>query len=232
MKAKILMAACSVSLAINAHGASIMDRLYLIGDIGPNFVQKVGFERIAGVNTAGFFAEVDPGIRGTVGVGYAFLPELSAELEGGFSYNETKTYSAIAGGVPLNGSIQFWVVPVTVGLTWRPTIPPPPPASDTEVQYGQRFFQLARPYIGGGVGAAEVFGDNNSPAQTTNPVSGTGRDTVLAYYAKAGITFPLNDWAEIGVQYRFHGNPGFTIKDTKAEEIYAHAVSLAVRIRF
>jgi len=44
--------------------------------------------------------------------------------------------------------------------------------------------------------------------------------------------FPITPRAEIGVQYRFAGSSGFTIKDTQAEEMFAHAVSLAVRIKF
>ena len=44
--------------------------------------------------------------------------------------------------------------------------------------------------------------------------------------------FPLNARTELGLQYRFYGAPGFEIKDTKAEEIYAHAVSVALRINF
>jgi hypothetical protein len=208
----------------------------VLGDIGPNFVQKITFDRILGVNAVGTPpVSVNTGVKGTVGVGYTFHPQLAAEVETGFSYNETKASSAIVGGVPLNGSMQLWFVPLTVGVVWRPPIPVPPPPGDLETPYfGQKLIQKTRPYLGGGIGAAEVFGDIDVPAPSTNPTAkgGSGRDTVLTYYVKAGLMFPVTDNAELGFQYRFHGTPGFTIKDTKAQDVFAHAVSVALRISF
>jgi opacity protein-like surface antigen len=94
-----------------------------------------------------------------------------------------------------------------------------------------KFFQRSRPYVGSGLGAAEVFADFDAPT-TTNNNQGSGRDTVFTYYVKAGVRFPLTDRTELGVQYRFSGNTGFTIKQTKSEEIFAHTVSVALRIQF
>ena len=230
-----MLAVCLALVVPRGLGAEYTDKkgFYVIGDIGANFVQKLAFERIQGVDATGSASvEVHPGVRGTVGVGYAFLPQLAAELEGGFAYNETKTYSGVVGGVPLNGSIRLWHVPVTAGLTWRPPIPPPTPPSDADIQYGQQIFQRVHPFIGAGIGAAAVFGDIDIPAPTANGQIGSGRDTVLTYYAKAGLMFPLNSRTEIGVQYRFYGSTGFTIKDTQSDDIFAHAVSVALRIRF
>src|SRR5437899_6759 len=99
------------SLAIKTHSADSSDQpgFYLIGDIGPNLMQKVSFERILGVDaTASPAVDFHAGVRGTVGVGYTFMPTLAAEGELGFSYNESKTYSGVLGGVPLNGSIRLW----------------------------------------------------------------------------------------------------------------------------
>jgi len=230
-----LMAGCLASFAVSTPGADAPDQkgLYLIGDIGPSFVNNVTFDRILGVNTSASPAvEIKPGVRGTVGVGYNFIPTLGAEAELGFSYNESKTYSGIVGGVPLNGAIHLWTVPLTVGLTWRPTIPPPPKPTEVETELSlTKFFQRSRPYLGGGLSVAEKFADFDTPT-TTNNNQGSGRDTVLTYYFKAGLRFPLNDRTELGVQYRFSGDTGFTIKQSKSEEIFAHTVSVALRIQF
>src|SRR2546428_13200633 len=128
----IVLALCLTTPAIAGRGAQISDKmgLYVIGDLGPNFVQKISLERILGVDTTGSPAvEVNPGVRGTAGVGYSFTRGLAAGLEAGFSYNETKTYSGIGGGVPLNGPIRLWQVPLTGGVASRPPIPGLPPPS-------------------------------------------------------------------------------------------------------
>jgi len=224
------MCGCLVFLAIRSHAA---DRFYFIADAGVNFVQDIGFDRIAGVDTDGFSAEVDPGPKGTVGVGYAFLPALAAELEAGVSYNETRTYSAIIGGVPFKGDASLWVVPVTVGVTWRPLLPPPASPRPTEINYwGLKVFERARPFVGAGAGAAVVFGDIDFPVPSSGSSKTSGEDMVFTYYAKAGLTFPLSDKVELGVQYRFSGNPGFEIEDTKADDVLAHSVSAALRVSF
>src|ERR1051326_4048287 len=135
------------------------------------------------------------------------------------------------GGVSQSGSTRLWVVPVTAGVTWRPRLAPTTPSDkDVEISYGQKIFQKARPYIGGGIGAGEVFADINLPIVAAN--SGSGRDTVLSYYAKAGVSVPLSDRIEVGFQYRFHGYSGFTIKDTQSQDIFAHAISATLRINF
>jgi len=225
-----LLAGCFVSLALGTEGAEVPDKsgLYLIGDAGANFMQKTTFERVLGSPTS-MSLDLNPGARGTIGVGYAFLPTVGAEAELGFSYNESKPF--IVGGIPGNGSLRLWTVPLTVGVTWRPTIPTEKP---TEIETGpaiQRLFQRSRPYIGGGVGAAEVFADIDTPGSNLGS-QGSGRDTVLTYYLKAGVRVPLNDRIELGLQYRFSGDTGFTIKQSKSEEILAHVVSVTVRVQF
>ena len=220
----------SIAFAANAIGADTAEttRLYMIADAGVNFVQDLGFSRILGFDTRGFEAEIEPGIRVTLGVGYHLSPTLAAELEGGFAYNETKTYSGVVDGIVLSGSANAWVVPYTVGLTWRPAIPAP---EKPELDYGQRFFQSLRPYVGAGAGAASVFGEIEiaSPIET---FSDSGTDIQLTYYAKAGLTYPLTGNVELGVQYRFYGLSGFTIKETESDAVLAHSVSAVLRIKF
>jgi opacity protein-like surface antigen len=221
-----------LGLTLRTQGAENSTGLYFIGDVGLNLVHDLKFERLLGVNATGLSAvSVDPGVRATVGVGYDFIPTVGAELEAGFVYNETKTYNSVIGGVPLNGSIRLWQVPVTVGVTWRPVFAPAP-KSDVEINYGQAFLQNLRPFVGAGIGAAGIFAEVDNSAATTNPVDADGHDTVLTYYLKAGLMYPLSDRTEIGFQYRFYGSPGFTIKETKSEEIYSHAMSVALRLRF
>ena len=231
---KRLLLTCSLGLAAISQAADSGGRtgFYTMGDIGASFVQKLAFDRILGVNT-GTPAEVsvNTGVRGTLGIGYSFVPTFAAELETGFSYNETKNFSEATGGVQ-NGNLRFWVVPVTVGVNWRPLLSPPPPETELETfRPLERAFRSLRPYVGGGIGAAAVFGEIDNP-DATNPVGGSGRDTVLTYYVKTGLSYPLNDRTELGVQYRFYGTTGFTVKETHTDELFAHVVSVVLRISF
>ncbi len=235
MNARIqnLIAVCFAACATTMYAADErgMTGFYAIGDLDANLVHDVGFVRIIGFNTPGFAAEIKPGIRGTVGIGYAFLPQLGAELEAGFSYNQTRTYSGSLNGDFLSGSADAWVVPVTVGLTYRPTFVPTTPSS-VEIDYGQKFFQNLRPFVGAGVGVANVFGELELNSALNGTFRDSGWDTEFTYYAKAGLTYAVSPKVEIGFQYRFWGFSGFTIKSTQSEDIYAHAVGLVVHVKF
>jgi len=204
--------------------------LYVIADAGVNFVQNVGFKSIAGVDVAGTEVEIDPGARATLGVGWAFVPDWSVELESGVACNETKTSSPPGNSFLNIHSARVWVVPVTVGLTWRPTIAPQP-KSGIEIEYGQKFLRKAHPYIGAGFGGATFFGEfkASSPFET---LKDSGSDTVFSFYAKAGLTWDVTSNVELGVQYRFSHFSGFTIKQTESEDILAHTVSAALRFKF
>jgi opacity protein-like surface antigen len=233
MKTKITgLIALFLALVFDGRSAERQTGFYFIGDVGLNLVENISFDRLLGVNSSGLpSVKVDPGARATIGVGYDFIPGLGAELEAGVAYNETRTYSSVIGGVPLNGSITLWQVPVTAGLTWHPLLAPEP-RTDVDIDYGQRFIQNLHPFIGGGVGASGIFAEINRSAPTTNPVDADGHDIVLTYFLKAGLMYALSDRAEVGLQYRFYGNPGFAIKQTESDHLFSHAISLAFRFRF
>jgi hypothetical protein len=159
------------------------------------------------------------------------LPELAAEVEGGFSYNETKTYSGTLGGVFLSGFARAWIVPVTAGFTYRPKLPPAA-NSNFETSSTERFFQNLHPFIGAGAGAAFLRGEIEATAIPGGLFRDAGQDTQLTYYAKAGLTFDITDNVELGVQYRFSGISGFTIEATQSEDIFSHSITAALRISF
>lgn len=207
-------------------------RLYLIGDVGANFVPKMTFNAVPNQPAGSYHSSVSPGVRATVGVGYNLMPELAAEAEVGFSYNEVKIDTGTLAGGASGDNVRLWHVPLTIGVNWRPYIPPPPPPGENEIRYGQEFFQRMQPYLGGGIGVAEVFGEVEGFPSSTNPISGTGNDTVLTFYAKAGLTYPITPHADLGVQYRFYGSPGFHFKGAETDEYYAHAVSVVFRWKF
>ncbi len=236
MKAKYfaLLTLCATLMGISGNGAENIgnSRFYLIGDVGANFVPKMTFNVVSGNPNSGFSSSVSPGVRATVGVGYNWLPQLAAEAEMGFSYNEAKVDIGLLGGQPAGANLRIWHVPLTVGVNWRPFIPPPPPPGENNIRYGQEFFQRLQPYLGGGLGVAEIFGEVEGFPSSTNPTKTTGTDTVLTFYVKAGLTYPVAPNVDLGVQYRFYGSPGFSIKETETDGYYAHAVSAVLRWKF
>jgi opacity protein-like surface antigen len=86
--------------------------------------------------------------------------------------------------------------------------------------------------LGGGIGVAEVFGEVEGFPSSTNPNNGTGHDTVVTFYVKAGLTYPITPHADLGLQYRFYGSPGFSFKGAETDEYYAHAASVIFRWKF
>src|SRR2546427_12606726 len=104
--------------SISGNGAENIGNspFYLIGDVGPNFVPKMTFNQVAGNPNTGFSSSVSPGVRATVGVGYNLMPQLAAESELGFSYNEAKVDVGQVGGVSAGANFRLWHVPLTIGV--------------------------------------------------------------------------------------------------------------------
>ena len=234
-KSFILFSGFLAFWAVSGSGADNIgnSRVYLIADVGANFVPKITFNSIS-LQGPGHFESDDlsVGVRGTIGVGYNIVPEFALEAEMGFSYNEATVNTGTLGGTAAGVDVRLWHVPLTLGFNWRPYIPPAPRTQETEIDYGQSFFQRLQPYVGGGIGVAEVFGELEGFPSSTNPINEDDTDTVLTFYVKAGLTYPITPHADLGIQYRFYGGPGFSIKGSETDDYYAHALSAVFRWKF
>ena len=109
-------------------------------------------------------------------------------------------------------------------------------ADQTTGQETRSFFQRLKPFIGGGVGGATVFGEFDDSFVRIRPspkFEDEGNDTVLTYYGKAGIAYEISEHWALGLQYRIWGLPkGFSIDDTETDDVLSHAFGLVLRAEF
>ena len=217
------------------------DRFYVFADLGVNLVHDMRSEvwtaytitpagRPVWVSYPSTELEMEPGVRGTLGFGFRLLPYLAAEAEIGYSENHTKRSIVLMNGSSVNAQAWLTIIPYTIGLSWQ--LPPEPAANQEQ---GSLFRRL-KPFVGAGVGAATVFGDFDrwsESARGTSELEHEGNDTVPAYYAKAGITYPITDHWELGIQYRVWGLPrGLRIEGIETDDVLSHTLGLTLAAEF
>ena len=89
------------------------------------------------------------------------------------------------------------------------------------------------PFVGGGVGTAQINADIGSVASI--PVNFDESDWVFAYQAGAGIGYNLSATATVQLGYRFFGtsDPEFESAGVTDEaEFHSHNIEVGVRFRF
>jgi opacity protein-like surface antigen len=90
-----------------------------------------------------------------------------------------------------------------------------------------------KPFIGGGIGMAQVEADIDSIAGI--PVSLSGDDTVFAYQVGAGVGYDVSDKVVVTLGYRFFGtaDPEFESGSTTVEgEYQSHNIEIGMRFKF
>ena len=232
---------CAIWVFILPTSLQASERFYVFADLGVNLVHDVISEarseytvtpagRPVWVSYPSTELEVEPGVRGTLGFGFRLQPCLAAEVEVGYSENRTKRSIVLMNGSSVNSEACFSIIPYTMGLNWQ--LPPHPAPNQERVS----LFRRLQPFVGAGFGAATVFGDFDRWSESARGTSGLeyeGNDTVPAYYAKAGITYPIAAHWDLGVQYRFWGLPrGFRIEGTDTDEVLSHSLSLSLAAEF
>ena len=232
---------CTISVFLLPPCLQGADRFYVFADLGVNLAHDIRSE----VQTTYIFTpggrpvpasypstelEMEPGVRGTLGFGFRLLPYLAAEAEIGYSENQTKRSIVLGQGPSVNAEAWFTIIPYTLGLNWQ--LPPEPAAGHEQ----RSLFRRLKPFVGAGFGAATVFGDFDrwsESARGRSELEHKGNDTVPAYYAKAGITYPIGDHWELGTQYRVWGLPrGFRIEGTDTDNVLSHTLSLILAAEF
>ena len=163
-----------------------------------------------------FETQFDPGylFGGVVGYGYTDMFRVEAEVS--YLDNDLDEFTN-SGSVSVDGDITALAGMVNVYLDFRP---------------GKSW----RPYIGGGIGAANLDLDISGVAGT--PVSFSDTDTVFAYQFMAGVEYKITPRLALGAEYRFFGTDDPNFEDTVPtpvsfeSEYQSHNVLVRLRYYF
>ncbi|MGK2872029.1 MAG: OmpA family protein [Alphaproteobacteria bacterium] len=143
---------------------------------GANFSQD--HDLSGGGLTINRSVDTDTGWAVLPSIGYRYENGLRTELELGYRKNDVDSISGAT-----NGSGEIKAKSVMLNLVY-----------DVETR------GRLSPYIGGGVGIANVRYDNVNPVG----VGGiTDKDDVFAYQGMAGVTYALTDAMEVAAEYRY-----------------------------
>ena len=202
----------AAALVIITQGAWAQDKpWYVAAGLGASFVNDVDSTDSTGVTIT---ADLDTGIFGTGAFGRSF-GNFRAEGELTYNANDVTTLSALGVSLDASGDVS------TLGFMVNGYYD-----FDTNSKW--------TPYIGGGIGGANVSLNNLSVFGTTIADDDT---TVLAYQAKVGVAYEFSPAWEGTLGYRFFGteDADFVAPDSSpfsTDGIQAHIVEVGFRFRF
>lgn len=165
------------------------------------------------------YDDVGYNFSGAIGydLGGMFMRGLRAELELGYLESDIDSHNV--GGVNFSGPDAFGSTSVFYGFA----------SLYYDFNTGSRF----RPYIGGGIGAAEVSFDGHG-VTGVNPALDDD-DIGFAYHLSAGLNFDVAPRTTLELGYRFIGTTGAeltAVDGTESEfDVNNHAIMLGVRYR-
>lgn len=182
--------------------------IYLGAGGGLNLLQDSSDLDGTGINTS---ADFDEGWAGVGSVGYAFGNGLRLELEGGYRTNAvdeiggSSSSSGDANAISVMGNVLY------------------------DIDTGTAF----TPYIGAGVGAANIDADGYTPVGAT---SINDDDTVFAYQGILGAAYNLGSSAQIFADYRYFAtqDPEFSAASGVSVdgEYASHTILVGLRFFF
>jgi opacity protein-like surface antigen len=98
---------------------------------------------------------------------------------------------------------------------------------------------IVTPYIGVGVGGANVVFDTGHFSNGVTTVSGNEDDTVFAWQAFAGLRFQLNSRMSFGIGYKYFATKGSSFSyppapnfDVGFQGVRTHSVLLTFQMNF
>ena len=212
MKNTLKQLLLAAALGIIAQGVWAQgDAWYIAGGLGASFVNDVDATQAGTTLTT----ELDTGIFATGAFGRSFG---NFRAEGELAYN-TNDVSALSvpgvGGVTASGDISTFAFMVNGYYDFS-----------TNSKW--------KPYIGGGIGGANVSINNLSAVGILLADDDT---TVLAYQAKVGVAYEFTKALDGTLGYRYFGTERGDFVDSSgaafsADGIQAHIIELGVRYRF
>ena len=193
----LLALAMVVSLGISAASAE----MYFSGNAGAVWVNDSDFDDGFDTGEISF----DPGFGITAALGHSYGTGLRSEVEFGYRSNDMDEISVDGFG---SGSIDGDVTSLSFMLN---------------VFYDFMSGSAITPFLGGGLGYANVEGDIDN--------FGSEDDNVFAYQFAGGMAFDLNQSMKIDLQYRFFGteDPDF---DGLEAEYTTHNLMVGFRHSF
>jgi opacity protein-like surface antigen len=212
MKNTLKLLLLAAALVIIAQGAWAQTKpWYVAAGLGASFVNDVDSTDSTGFTIT---ADLDTGIVGTGAFGRSF-GNFRAEGELTSNTNDVSTLSALGVSLDASGDVS------TLGFMVNGYYD-----FDTNSKW--------TPYIGGGIGGANVSLNNLSIMGTTIADDDT---TVLAYQAKVGVAYEFSPAWEGTLGYRFFGTEDgdFVAPDGSpfsTDGIQAHIVEVGFRFRF
>jgi opacity protein-like surface antigen len=214
MKNRVRQLLLAAALVIIAQGVWAQDAgWYVAAGLGASFVDDVD------ATQAGFTltTDLDTGILGTVAVGASggAFGNFRVEAEAVYNTNDVSTVSAL--GVSLGGSGDV----STLGFM-------------VNGYYDFETNSKWTPYIGGGIGGANVSLNNLSVVGILIADDDT---TVFAYQAKVGVAYEFSPAWEGTLGYRFFGTEDADFVDSggspfSTDGTRAHIVEVGFRFRF
>jgi opacity protein-like surface antigen len=184
---------------------------YVAGSLGASFVNDVD-----ATDSTGFTITVDSdtGIVGTGAFGRSF-GNFRAEAEVLYNTNDVSTISALGVSLGASGDVS------TLGFM-------------VNGYYDFETNSKWKPYIGGGIGGANVSLNNLSVVGIQIADDDT---TVFAYQAKVGVAYEFSPAWEGTLGYRFFGAEDADFVDSDGDPfstdgLQAHIIELGVRFRF
>jgi opacity protein-like surface antigen len=212
MKSRVSRLLVAATLVIIAQGAWAQAKpWYVAAGLGASFPNDIDTTQ-AGLTLT---AELDTGLFANVAIGRSF-GNFRAEGEIDSNVNDLSTLSVPGiGGVSASGDVSTLAFMVngfydfSTGSKWKP-------------------------YIGGGVGAANVSLNNIS---AVGFLLADDNQTVFAYQAKLGVAYEFNPAWEGTLGYRFFATEDATFVDStgfsfSADGVQAHILELGFRFRF
>ena len=212
MKNRIRQLLLAAALVIIAQGAWAQTKpWYVAAGLGASFVNDVDSTDSTGFTIT---ADLDTGIFGTGAFGRSFG---NFRAEGELTYNTSDVSTLSALGVSLDASGDVSTLGFMVNGYYD---------FDTNSKW--------KPYIGGGIGGANVSLNNLSVVGVQLADDDT---TVFAYQAKVGVAYEFSPAWEGTLGYRFFGTEDADFVDSSGSPFstdgsQAHIVELGFRFRF
>ncbi len=185
---------------------------YFEADLGGVITPDFKLTSFAGSGLNGSKASADPGYRFDFLGGCHFARNFAVELDTGVVFN---SIDKIGGQTLSPDRLDIWQTPLLVNLVY--TIPTEGPVSA---------------YVGAGAGG--VFTSIDFRIEGFGHIRDT--DATFGYQAFAGVKYAINDWADIGVAYKFMGtaNHSWTDEgvDVTSNAILSHAILASFTMHF
>jgi opacity protein-like surface antigen len=174
---------------------------YFSGNLGAVWVDDSDAKNDIGAEAEFSF---DAGFGLTVAFGSAYDNGARAEVELGYRNNDLDEFSEPGFSESIDGDVSTLSLMVNGFYDFIPN-------------------GTVSPFVGGGIGIANVEGDIEG--------FGSEDDTVLAYQVAAGVSFAVSHHTKIDMQYRFFGtdDPDF---DTFEAEYTTHNLMIGLRQSF